>query len=127
MVDTPKETNGDKATEDNPSGKKAKHGHHRCRSKPRHNNTGTGEENPEGAEEEYSLNQPTFKQTGPATVGYLERDNYTPSPEDEVSLGNDEFSVPKDQVEQVCFKRRLTATARSLKGSKSSLKSTRIC
>ena len=25
MVDTPKETNGDKATEDNPSGKKAKH------------------------------------------------------------------------------------------------------
>ena len=26
MVDTPKETNGDEATEDNPSKKKAKHG-----------------------------------------------------------------------------------------------------
>ena len=34
MVDTPKETNGDEATGDNPSGKKSKHGHHRRRSKP---------------------------------------------------------------------------------------------
>ena len=42
MVDTPKETNGDEATEDNPSRKKAKHGRHRHRSKPRHSNTGIG-------------------------------------------------------------------------------------
>ena len=62
MVDTPKETNGDKATGDNPSGKKAKHGRHRRRSKPRHNNTGTGEENLDGAEEEYDPDQPTFEQ-----------------------------------------------------------------
>ena len=81
MVDTPKETNGDAAMEDNPSGGKAKHGHLRRRSKPRHINTGPGDEsNPDGAEEEYSPDQPTFKQSGPATVGYLERDNYTPPP-----------------------------------------------
>ena len=47
-------------------------------------------------------------------VGYLERDNYTPPSEDEVSLGYDEFGLPEDPVEQVRFKRRLMATARSL-------------
>ena len=44
MVDTPKETNGDEATEDNPLRKKSKHGRHRRRFKPRHSNTGTGDE-----------------------------------------------------------------------------------
>ena len=63
MVDTPKETNGEEAMEENPSGKKGKHGRHRRRSKPHHNNTGTGEENPDGAEEEYDPDQPTFEQT----------------------------------------------------------------
>ena len=63
MVDTPKENNGDEATEDNPLGKKPKHGHHRRRSKPCHSNTGTGEENnPDGAEEEYNPDYPTFEQ-----------------------------------------------------------------
>ena len=38
----------------------------------------------------------------------------TPS-EDEISLGDDEFGVPEDPVEQERFKRRLMATARSLK------------
>ena len=62
MVDTPKENNGDEATGDNPSGKKSKHGSYRRRSKPRHNNTGTGEENNlDGAEEEYNPDQPTFE------------------------------------------------------------------
>ena len=55
MVDTPKETNGDEATEDNSSGGKAKH---RClwrRPKPRHINIGPGDEsNPDGAKEEYN-------------------------------------------------------------------------
>ena len=32
-----------------------------------------------------------------------------------MSLGDDEFGVPEDPVEQECFKRRLMATARSLK------------
>ena len=56
-------------------------------------------------------------------VGYLERDNYTPPSEDEVSLGNDEFDVPEDPVEQVRFKRRLMATARSLQRKQEQLKS----
>ena len=47
--------------------------------------------------------------------GYLEEDNSMPPSEDEVSLGDDEFGVPEDPVEQERFKRRLMATARSLK------------
>ena len=35
--------------------------------------------------------------------------------EDEVSLGDEEFIMPEDLVEQVRFKRRLIATAKSLK------------
>ena len=38
-----------------------------------------------------------------------------PPSEDEISLGDDEFGVPEDPVEQERFKRRLMATARSLK------------
>ena len=38
-----------------------------------------------------------------------------PPSEDEVSLRDDEFGVPEDPVEQERFKRRLMATARSLK------------
>ena len=47
--------------------------------------------------------------------GYLEDDNYMPPSKDEVSLGDDEFGVPEDPIEQERFKRRLIATARSLK------------
>ena len=55
MVDTPKDTNGDEATEDNPSGRKTKYGRRRRRSKPRHSNTNPGDKNnPDGAEEEYN-------------------------------------------------------------------------
>lgn len=38
-----------------------------------------------------------------------------PLSEDEVSLGDEEFIVPEDPVEQERFKRWLTATAKSLK------------
>ena len=38
-----------------------------------------------------------------------------PLSEDEISLGDDEFGVSEDPVEQKGFKRRLIATARSLK------------
>ena len=38
-----------------------------------------------------------------------------PPSEDEISFGDDEFSVPEDPVEQERFKHRLMATARSLK------------
>ena len=38
-----------------------------------------------------------------------------PLSEDEVSLGDEEFIVPEDPVEQEHFKRQLIATAKSLK------------
>ena len=38
-----------------------------------------------------------------------------PLSEDEVSLGDEEFIVPEDPVEQERFKRRLIATSKSLK------------
>ena len=62
MVDTPKETNGDEAKEDNPSRKKSKHGRRQCHSKHRHSNTHTGDkDNPDGAEDEYNPDQPAFE------------------------------------------------------------------
>ena len=126
MVDTPKDDNGDEATEDKPLGRKSKHGRHRRRSKPRHSNIGIGDENnPDIAKDEYNPDQTTFEkaeqeqgQVSPdeqATVRYLEDDNYMPPSEDEVSLGNDEFGVPEDHIEQERFKRRLIATTRILK------------
>ena len=38
-----------------------------------------------------------------------------PPSEDEASLSDDEFTIPEDPVEQERFKRRLMATANSLK------------
>ena len=126
MVDTPKESDGNKAMEDNPPEKQSKHRRHRRRSKPRHSNTSTGDDsNPDGAEDEYNPDQPNFGQAkqedGQAspdeqeTDGDLEDDNYMPLSEDEVSLGDDEFVVPEDPLKQERFKHRLIATAKSLK------------
>ena len=44
-----------------------------------------------------------------------EDSNYLPLSEDEVSLGNEDFIMPEEPLEQERFKRRLIATARSLK------------
>ena len=56
MVDTPKESDGNKATEDNPLEKQSKHRRHRRHSKPRHSkssDTGTRDNNAmDSAEEE---------------------------------------------------------------------------
>ena len=38
-----------------------------------------------------------------------------PLSEDKISLGDEEFIVREDPVKQECFKRRLIATAKSLK------------
>ena len=65
MVDTPKENNGDEATEDNPLGKQSRHRRHRRRSKPRHSknsDAGIGDNNPDGAEDEDNPAQPGFEQ-----------------------------------------------------------------
>ena len=108
--------------------KQSKHNRHRRHSKPRHSkssDTGTRDNNPDGAGDENNLAQLVFEQAeqedgkvGPkeqATDGELEDDNYMPLSEDKVSLGDEEFIVPEDPVEQERFKRRLIATAKSLK------------
>ena len=66
MVDTPKEGDGDKATEDNPSKKQSKHRRQRRRSKSRHSkssDTGTRENNaPDSAEDDDNPLQPDLEQ-----------------------------------------------------------------
>ena len=107
MVDTPKEGNGDKTTEDGPSKKQPKCRRQRRRSKSRHNkssDTGTRDNNtPDSAEDNHSPLQHNVeregKQASPleqAADGKLEEDNYMPLSEDEVSLGDEEFIIPKD-------------------------------
>ena len=44
-----------------------------------------------------------------------EDSNSLPLSEDEVSLGNEDFIVPEEPLEQERLKRQLIATARSLK------------
>ena len=56
------------------------------------------------------------------TDGESEDDNYMPLSEDEVSLGDEEFIVPEDPVDQERFKRRLIATANSLKKKQQQLR-----
>ena len=126
MVDTPKEGDGDKTAEDNPSKKQSKHRRQRRRSKSRHSkssDTGTRDNNaPDSAEDDDNPIQPDLERedeqaspTEQAANRESEDDNYMPLSEDEVSLGDEEFVVPEDPVEQERFKRRLIATANSLK------------
>ena len=126
MVDTPKEGNGDGTTEDDPSKKQPKRRRQRRRSKCRHSkssNTGTRDNNtPDSAEDNHNPLQHDVEREGEqasppeqAADGESEEDNYMPLSEDEVSLGDEEFIVPEDPVEQECFKHRLMATTNSLK------------
>ena len=50
-----------------------------------------------------------------------------PLSEDEVSLGDEEFIMPEDPVEQERFKRRFIATAKSLKKNQHNFKLSKIC
>ena len=50
-----------------------------------------------------------------------------PPSEDEASLDDAEFVVPEDPVEQEHFKRRLMATARSLKKNSNNSELIKIC
>ena len=65
MVDTPKESDGKKATADNPLEKQSKHQSHRRRSKPRHSkssSTRTRDNNiVDSAEDEDNPLQPSFE------------------------------------------------------------------
>ena len=106
MVDTPKETNGNEATEDNPSKKKAKHGRRQHRSKPRQGNTSAADKNnPNSADDEYNPDQPAFEQAKQedgqdspdeqATDGYPEEDNYMPPPKTRLASAMTSSACPK--------------------------------
>ena len=123
-MDTPKEGNGNGTAEDDPSKKQPKRRRQRRRSKSRqskNSDSGTGDNNtPDNAEDNH-LQQDSAQEDREASPHEraadreVEDDNYMPPSEDEASLNDDEFVVPEDPVEQERFKRRLMATANSLK------------
>ena len=143
MVDTPKEDNGEgqkDATEGDPLEKQSKRRRQRRRSKPRHSknsDTGTRDNNPDGAEDENNPAQPDFEQAEQEDGQAIpkeqtkdresEDDNYMPLSKDEVSLSDKEFIVPEDPVEQERFKRRLIATTKSLRKKQQQLQPIKIC
>ena len=88
--------------------------------------TGTRENNtPDDAEDKEYPVEPTSEQderedgqvrpNEQAVNKDSEDSNYLPLFEDEVSLVNEDFIMPEEPLEQERFKRRLIATARSLK------------
>ena len=99
------------------------------RSKPRHSkdgNIGTGEnstpgdaennEDPVGATSKQEKHD--NRQDNPdeqAIEDDSEDDSYRPPSKEETSLGNEDFIVPEDPLEQERFKLQLIATARSVK------------
>ena len=136
MVDTPKESDGNKATEDNPPEKQSKHRRHRRRSKSRqrkNGDSGTGDNTTLDSAEEHPLQQNSVQEDREASPHEraadqeVEDDNYTPPSEDEASLDDDEFAVPEDLAEQEHFKHRLMATASSLKKKQQQLRADQDC
>ena len=131
MVDTPKENNSDdeNLVEDKPPEIQPKRRRQRRHSKSRRgkdSDTGTRENNtPDHAEDSEDQVEATSEQdeqedgqVSPdeqAIHEDSEDSNYLPLSEDEVSLGNEDFIVPEEPLEQEHFKRQLIATARSLK------------
>lgn len=54
-------------------------------------------------------------QYNPENLNGSKESNYLPLSEEEVSLGAEDFIVPKDPLDQEKFKRQPTSTTRSLK------------
>ena len=116
MVDTPEEGNNNETAEDDPSKKQPKRQcQWRC-SKSRHSkssDTRTGDNNTSDSAEDNNNPlqhdaEPEDEQASPperVADGEPEEDNYMPLSEDEASLGDEEFIVPEDPVEQERFKR----------------------
>ena len=132
MVDSPKENNDDNEKDpvkNKPPEIQLKHRRQQCYSKPRRgkrSNTGTGENNTsDDAEDNEDPVEPASEQEerehGRASPDERaikedsEDSNYLPLSEDEVSLGNEDFIVPEEPLEQECLKRQLIGTAKSLK------------
>ena len=119
-----KEGNGDEKAEDDPSKKQPKPQHQRRRSKSRqskNSESGTGDNNTPDCTEDNPLQQDSAQEDGEASPHEraadreVEDDNYMPPSGDETSLDDNQFVVPEDPLEQERFKRRLMATASSLK------------
>ena len=106
-----------------------KHRRQRRRSKSRHgkdSNAGIGDNDTlENAEYPEAPIEPTPEQDDweegqvnpddPVGNEDSEDSNYLPISKDDVSLGDEDFIVPEEPLEQERFKRQLIATARSLK------------
>ena len=115
MVDTPKEEDDDvkkDLVEDKPAEAPPKRRRQRRRSKSRREkdtNTDTEDNNtPENAEDPEALVEPTSEQVKPDDpVGNedSEDSNYLPISEEDVSLGDEDFIVPEEPLEQERFKR----------------------
>ena len=121
-----RKSDGNKATKDNPLEKQSKHRRHQRHSKPHHrksSDTDTRDNNTaDSAEDKDNPLQPSFGQEDgqaspkkQATDKESEDETYMSLSEDEASLGDEEFIVPEDPVEQERFKCRLIATEKSLK------------
>ena len=100
MVDTPKEGDGDRTTEDDPSKKQPKRRRQRRRSKSPQRKNGesrTGDNNTPDSAEDNRLQQDLAQEDGEANPHEraadreVEDDNYMPPSEDEASLDDDEF------------------------------------
>ena len=129
MVDIPKDGNGEGTAEDDPSKKQPKRRRQRRRSKFRHNkneDSCTGDNNTPDNAEDNPLQQDPAQEDGDASpherAAEEEVEDYMPPSGDEASLNDDEFVVPEDPVEQERFKRRLMATANSLKKKQQQLR-----
>ena len=128
---TPKGSGDDKEEPDKnkPSETQSKRRRPKRHSKPRRSkdsNTGTGENSTPGdaennedpvratsEQEEHDNRQDSPDEQ--AIEDESEDDSYRPPSKEETSLGNKDFIVPEDPLEQECFKLQLIATARSLK------------
>ncbi len=81
---------------------------------------------PSGSAEDNPLQQDAAQEDGDASpyegAAGEELEVYTPPSGDEAILHDDEFIVPEDPVEQERFKRRLMATANSLKKKQQQLR-----
>ena len=128
IVDTPNDDLDDDKedpVEDKPPGTQSEHQRPRRRSKPhrpRENIASTRKDNTPDNEDPVEVESEQEEQESgqdnpdeQATYGDSEDSNYLPLSEEEESLGNKDFIVPEEPLEQERFKRRLIATARSLR------------
>ena len=123
MIDTPDDEKD--PVENKPPGTQSEHRHPRRRSKPhrsRENTASTRKDNTPDNEDPVEVESEQEEQENgqdspdeQATYGDSEDSNYLPPSGEEEILGSEDFIMPKEPLEQERFKRRLIATARSLR------------